>query len=65
MPELKWLKSSYSEASGNACVEVASFGDKVLLRESDAPADIIYSGRGSLGALVTSVKAGAFRTHRC
>ncbi|MFD8970148.1 DUF397 domain-containing protein [Streptomyces sp. NPDC059568] len=26
MPDSKWLKSSYSEASGNNCVEVAVVG---------------------------------------
>ncbi|TGA87068.1 DUF397 domain-containing protein [Streptomyces sp. MZ04] len=34
MPELKWLKSSYSEASGNACVEVAGNGHFVVVRDS-------------------------------
>lgn len=34
MPELKWLKSSHSEASGNACVEVAESGHRVVVRDS-------------------------------
>lgn len=34
MPELKWLKSSHSEASGNACVEVATKGHLVVVRDS-------------------------------
>ncbi|MFD7162127.1 DUF397 domain-containing protein [Streptomyces violascens] len=24
LPQLKWLKSAYSEASGNSCVEIAA-----------------------------------------
>ncbi|MCX4670415.1 DUF397 domain-containing protein [Streptomyces sp. NBC_01381] len=34
MPELKWLKSTYSEASGNNCVEVARNGHLVVVRDS-------------------------------
>lgn len=34
MPELKWLRSSYSEASGNACVEVTENGRHVVVRDS-------------------------------
>ncbi|MBT2487489.1 DUF397 domain-containing protein [Streptomyces sp. ISL-96] len=62
MPELKWLKSSFSEASGNACVEVATTGpDGVALRESDSPATIVSTGRATLRALVLGVKTGAVK----
>ncbi|GGS24962.1 hypothetical protein GCM10010252_75070 [Streptomyces aureoverticillatus] len=37
MPELKWLKSSYSEASGNACVEIAESGNLIAVRDSKHP----------------------------
>ncbi|GAA2655922.1 DUF397 domain-containing protein [Streptomyces vastus] len=37
MPQLKWLKSSYSEASGNACVEVAENGSLIAVRDSKRP----------------------------
>ncbi|WP_125261799.1 DUF397 domain-containing protein [Streptomyces alboflavus] len=37
MPVLKWRKSSYSEASGNACVEIAGSGDLVAVRDSKHP----------------------------
>ncbi|MEU9185089.1 DUF397 domain-containing protein [Streptomyces sp. NPDC048484] len=37
MPELKWLKSSYSEASGNNCVEVAKNGPLIAVRDSKDP----------------------------
>ncbi|WP_442836291.1 DUF397 domain-containing protein [Streptomyces sp. JW3] len=37
MPEAKWTKSSYSEASGNACVEIAESGPTILIRDSKHP----------------------------
>ncbi|MFE9768567.1 DUF397 domain-containing protein [Streptomyces sp. NPDC005808] len=37
MSELKWLKSSYSEASGNACVEIAKNGSLIAVRDSKDP----------------------------
>jgi hypothetical protein len=35
--EPKWRKSSYSEASANACVEMAETGPLVALRDSKQP----------------------------
>ncbi|MGR8008112.1 DUF397 domain-containing protein [Streptomyces hypolithicus] len=59
MPELKWLKSSFSEASGNACVEVAAAAaDDIAIRESDCPAVMVSTTRAALCALVNRVKAG-------
>ncbi|MEV6511682.1 DUF397 domain-containing protein [Streptomyces sp. NPDC051642] len=37
MPELKWIKSSYSEASANNCVEMATAGPLISLRDSKHP----------------------------
>ena len=37
MPELKWIKSSYSEASANNCVEIATAGPLIALRDSKHP----------------------------
>jgi hypothetical protein len=37
LPELIWLKSSYSEASGNACLEVAKNGPLIAVRDSKHP----------------------------
>ncbi|WSF24405.1 DUF397 domain-containing protein [Streptomyces sp. NBC_01358] len=59
MPEPIWLKSSFSEASGNNCVEVASIEhDCIALRESDSPTVILSTHRAALHALVLGVKAG-------
>ncbi|MGW3162823.1 DUF397 domain-containing protein [Streptomyces sp. NPDC001142] len=62
MSELKWLKSSFSEASGNNCVEVAMVeADGIALRESEIPSVAISTNRAALQALVTAVKANTFR----
>ncbi|WP_329349744.1 DUF397 domain-containing protein [Streptomyces sp. NBC_01261] len=37
MSEPKWRKSSYSEASANACVEMAETGPLIALRDSKHP----------------------------
>ena len=59
MSELKWLKSSFSEASGNNCVEVASVEANVIaLRESESPTVVISTNRAALRALVLGVKTG-------
>ncbi|MGW6154148.1 DUF397 domain-containing protein [Streptomyces sp. NPDC055144] len=59
MRELKWLKSSFSEASGNNCVEVAATNDGVALRESDSPTEVLVAGRSALLSLIRGVKANA------
>ena len=58
MPELNWLKSSFSEASGNNCVEVAATQEGIALRESESPTEILSTGSGALSALLRRVKSG-------
>jgi hypothetical protein len=59
LPEIKWLKSSFSEASGNNCIEVAAAtGDGMALRESENPDQVLLTRQAALGALVRGVKAG-------
>jgi hypothetical protein len=36
-PQVTWFKSSYSTGSGGECVEVATAGDSVHLRDSKDP----------------------------
>ncbi|MFC9751786.1 DUF397 domain-containing protein [Streptomyces sp. NPDC056921] len=58
LPELIWIKSSFSEASGNNCVEVAATDrDCIALRESDSPTVILSTNRAALHALVLGMKA--------
>ncbi|KIZ14466.1 DUF397 domain-containing protein [Streptomyces natalensis] len=59
MSELIWHKSSFSDAGGNNCIEVAANGDDIALREGEAPARVIVTGRGVLRGLIVGVKAGA------
>ncbi|MGW0751417.1 DUF397 domain-containing protein [Streptomyces sp. NPDC002587] len=55
MSELKWFKSSHSEASGNACVEVAVCeGHGAAIRDSVFPARVITINRTALAALIAS-----------
>lgn len=57
----KWLKSSYSEASANNCVEVAVEGQGlVALRDSTRPSRVIPVHGSTFHALVQGVKEGAF-----
>ncbi|MEU4658585.1 DUF397 domain-containing protein [Streptomyces sp. NPDC023723] len=63
MSELHWFKSSFSEASGNACVEVALREDEqVAIRHSVRPARALAVDRTAFGALVRAVRAGDLRT---
>ncbi|MGN9818715.1 DUF397 domain-containing protein [Streptomyces sp. SD11] len=56
MTELTWLKSSFSEASGNNCVEVAVTEDGTALRESDEPGRILTLSPQGLSALIVVIK---------
>ncbi|MFE4794054.1 DUF397 domain-containing protein [Streptomyces sp. NPDC057908] len=59
LPELNWIKSSFSEASGNACVEVAAAdADLIAIRESESPDAVLVTSRCALRALVLGVKTG-------
>ncbi|WP_327727707.1 DUF397 domain-containing protein [Streptomyces sp. NBC_00487] len=58
MTTLKWIKSSFSEASANACVEIAAPSlEGIALRESESPTYVLTTDRAVLAALVRSVKA--------
>jgi hypothetical protein len=55
----EWQKSSFSDG-GDApnCVEVAAFSDTLLLREGEAPVDVLTLTPGALAGLIRQVKAG-------
>ncbi|MFG2783053.1 DUF397 domain-containing protein [Streptomyces prunicolor] len=60
MPELHWLKSSFSGDGGNNCVEIAATNPEgVALRESESPAHVLTTDRAALGALVQGVKGSS------
>ncbi|WP_042167891.1 DUF397 domain-containing protein [Streptomyces sp. NBRC 110035] len=62
LPELRWTKSSYSEAAGNACVEIATSRDGIAVRDSKRPATAFVTGRASFGALIGSLRSGSLGT---
>ena len=58
--EIMWQKSSFStDAEGN-CLELATAGDKILVRESDQPDLIIKTTPAKLAAFLAGAKAGEF-----
>ncbi|MER7849121.1 DUF397 domain-containing protein [Kitasatospora sp. NPDC096077] len=59
MDQLNWQKSSFSGTKTN-CLEIASDGARVYLRESDDPTTIVTTTRAKLNALLTAAKAGEF-----
>ncbi|MFF4924577.1 DUF397 domain-containing protein [Kitasatospora sp. NPDC001261] len=59
MSQLNWQKSSFSGDKAD-CVELASEGDHIYLRESDDPTHIVTTTRPKLAAWLHSAKAGEF-----
>ncbi|CAM5499259.1 hypothetical protein SALBM217S_05420 [Streptomyces griseoloalbus] len=64
LPELRWTKSSYSEAAGNACVEVATAQDGIAVRDSKHPATVFVTGRVSFSALIEGLRSGSLGSGR-
>ena len=64
LPELRWTKSSYSEAAGNACVEVATSRDGIAVRDSKRPARDKDGRRASFGALIEGLRSGSLGSGR-
>ncbi|MBD0690829.1 DUF397 domain-containing protein [Streptomyces sp. CBMA123] len=59
MSQLNWQKSSFSGDKAD-CVEIASDGDLVYIRESDDPAQVVTTTRAKLNAWINGAKAGEF-----
>ncbi|MFI5621169.1 DUF397 domain-containing protein [Streptomyces sp. NPDC051567] len=60
MSELVWFKSSYSDAGGNNCVEVAVCeGDGAAIRDSVFPHRVVKVGHAAFAALVSAARAEA------
>lgn len=57
MAEYRWLKSSFSEASGNNCVEIASTGAQVALRESEDLSRTLMTAPHAFRSLLVGIKA--------
>ncbi|MCQ8769338.1 DUF397 domain-containing protein [Streptomyces telluris] len=55
-----WQKSTYSgNGDNNDCVEIASAGDLIVLRESDTPRTVVRTTPPALGALIRTLKREA------
>ncbi|MFB7127520.1 DUF397 domain-containing protein [Kitasatospora sp. NPDC056273] len=59
MSQLNWQKSSFSGDRAD-CVEIASAGDLVYIRESDDPTHIVTTTPTKLAAWLHSAKTGEF-----
>ncbi|MFF3005042.1 DUF397 domain-containing protein [Kitasatospora sp. NPDC057940] len=59
MEHLNWQQPSFSSDQAN-CIEIASEGDLVYLRESDNPTHIVTTTRTKLNAWLLGAKAGEF-----
>ncbi|MFD4630727.1 DUF397 domain-containing protein [Streptomyces sp. NPDC058284] len=56
---LHWQKSTFSGGGdGNACVELASTGNHIRLRESDEPGVELATAPASLARLLRAIKQG-------
>ncbi|MGV9881917.1 DUF397 domain-containing protein [Streptomyces sp. NPDC003006] len=53
---VQWQKSSFSGAGGENCVELAQQEDRVLIRESDTPGDILTVSPAGLAALIRGLR---------
>ncbi len=57
--QLHWQKSSYSGENMD-CVEIASDGHAVHIRESDEPSTVITTTKAKLAAWIQGAKASEF-----
>ncbi|UNO44004.1 DUF397 domain-containing protein [Streptomyces sp. MST-110588] len=55
----QWRKSTFSENTGDAnCVELATYGDEIFVRESDEPDTVLKTTSPEVRALLASIKTG-------
>jgi hypothetical protein len=63
VPDHAWQRSSFSDAGGNNCVELAPLpSNHILIRESESPAAVITTSRAALRALVLDLRGGTTNT---
>ncbi|MFF4601690.1 DUF397 domain-containing protein [Streptomyces sp. NPDC001339] len=61
MSQLRWQKSSFSEAGSDTCVEVAAdTAGELYVRDSKRPEMVISTSRPALRAFIRAVKVGEF-----
>ncbi|MFE5582679.1 DUF397 domain-containing protein [Kitasatospora sp. NPDC056531] len=59
MDQLNWQRSSFSGEKTN-CLEIASEGELVYIRESDNPDLVVTTTRTKLNAWILGAKDGEF-----
>ncbi|MCX4754447.1 DUF397 domain-containing protein [Kitasatospora purpeofusca] len=59
MRQLNWQKSTYSGENMD-CIEIASDGHDVRIRESDEPSSVITTTKANLAAWIRGTKVGEF-----
>ncbi|MET8624787.1 DUF397 domain-containing protein [Kitasatospora sp. NPDC004669] len=59
MDQLNWQRSSFSGTNTN-CLEIASEGELVYIRESDNPDLVVTTTRTKLNAWILGAKDGEF-----
>lgn len=56
---LNWIKASKSYGSG-ACIELAPFGETILLRDSKNPTVLLSYSSAEIDAFIDGAKRGEF-----
>ncbi|MFB8239331.1 DUF397 domain-containing protein [Kitasatospora purpeofusca] len=59
MRQLNWQKSTYSGENMD-CIEIASDGHAVRIRESDEPSSVSTTTKANLAAWIRGTKVGEF-----
>jgi hypothetical protein len=54
----QWQKSSFSGAGGENCVQLAHHEGEILIRESDAPGDVLALADEGLLGLIRHCRTG-------
>jgi hypothetical protein len=57
--ELHWIKGSRSVGTG-ACLELASAGEMIALRNSRDPGNVLYYTKAEIAAFIDAARVGEF-----
>jgi hypothetical protein len=61
LSSIQWRKSSYSDSSGGACVEVADLSRMIAVRDSkDVDGPVLAFGRSAFRTFVGEIRTGRY-----